>query len=268
MRIRSSTRLFALLGDPVSHSLSPRMQNAAFNAAGIDAVYVALRCVADDVVGAMRLLAAQGGGGNVTIPHKLIAGRQGDPGSEVARLGAANTFAGSGGKLVVDNTDVDGIGSMIAGLGELPLSWAILGTGGSARAAVAAAARVGARICSISRSSERALDFTDWAAGLGVRSAELEECVVLVNATPVGLGDADPVPIDFDRLPQLAGVADFTYRSRSETALVQAATARGLAVANGLELLLMQGAAAWKIWFPAVEPPKEVMRAAIEGRMD
>ena len=91
--IGASTRLFAVLGDPVAHSLSPGIQNPAIEAAGVDAVYVALRCGAGEVSGLMRGLAVAGGGGNVTLPHKEVAAAAVDEPSElVARTGACNTF--------------------------------------------------------------------------------------------------------------------------------------------------------------------------------
>ena len=75
VRVSGSTRVFAILGDPVAHSLSPAMQNAAFRVLGLDAVYVPLRCSAADLPGLMASLARAGGGGNVTIPHKAVAAR-------------------------------------------------------------------------------------------------------------------------------------------------------------------------------------------------
>jgi shikimate dehydrogenase len=77
VRLSGSTRVFAILGDPVAHSLSPAMQNAAFRLMGINAVYVPLRCSAEDVPLLMASLARAGGGGNVTIPHKTVATRSG-----------------------------------------------------------------------------------------------------------------------------------------------------------------------------------------------
>jgi len=104
---RASTRVFALLGNPVSHSRSPLLHNAAFAAAGLDAVYVALRCAPDDVRGLLRGLAMAGGGGNVTVPHKAAAALALDwAEAEVALTGACNTFWLVDGQVCGANTDV------------------------------------------------------------------------------------------------------------------------------------------------------------------
>ena len=107
--IDGSTRVFAILGDPVAHSLSPTMHNAAFKALGLAATYVPLRCAAQDVPQFMRVLAMAGGGGNVTVPHKEIAARSVDgPSARVRLLGACNTFWADDGAVCGDNTDVAG----------------------------------------------------------------------------------------------------------------------------------------------------------------
>src|SRR5690606_19120009 len=114
MTITARTRVIALLGDPVAHSLSPRMQNAAFRAAGVDAVYVAIRCGAEEVSSLIAALARTGGGGSVTVPHKAVAAAAGTPTDRVARLGAANVFgAAPDGTPAVGNTDVDGILALV-----------------------------------------------------------------------------------------------------------------------------------------------------------
>ena len=91
--LTSATRMLALLGDPVSHALSPVIQNAAFREAGVDGVYVALRCRSDDLSGLLQAIARAGGGGNVTLPHKERAAAVVDRSAEaVTRTGACNTF--------------------------------------------------------------------------------------------------------------------------------------------------------------------------------
>ncbi|HET7024096.1 MAG TPA: hypothetical protein VFI39_02700, partial [Gemmatimonadales bacterium] len=108
--ISGRTRTFALLGDPVAHSLSPVMQNAAFRVLGIDAVYIALKCAAEQVAALATELAAVGGGGNATIPHKgVLAAALARPSAVVTSLAGANTFWGEGGALAGDNTDVAGV---------------------------------------------------------------------------------------------------------------------------------------------------------------
>ncbi|HYE89865.1 MAG TPA: hypothetical protein VEA38_02545, partial [Terriglobales bacterium] len=104
---------FALLGDPVEHSLSPRIHNAAFQSLGLDARYTAIRCAADGVPTHMRTLA----GGNVTVPHKRVAAAAVDDArSAVRRTGACNTFWVEDGTLIGDNTDVIGFERALRGL--------------------------------------------------------------------------------------------------------------------------------------------------------
>ena len=268
MRITARTRVFALLGDPVAHSLSPRIQNAAFQAAGIDAVYVALQSTADGVAAQMATLVRGGGGGNVTVPFKEVAAAAaGVREPRVAQLGSANVFGGVDGNLHLGNTDVDGI---LAALDELEApadSWCVLGTGGSARAVVGAAAVRGAKVAVVSRVPERAATFGAWASSIGVAGAEPGDCSVMINATPLGLSAGDPSPVNVAMLSPGTIMLDLVYRTEGTTALVRACQAIGMRATDGRTVLLAQGAASWRIWLPAVTPPLEVMRAALNGRL-
>lgn len=265
--ITARTRVFALLGDPVAHSLSPVIQNAGFRAAGLDAVYVALRCASEDLAGVMRTLVQDGGGGNVTLPHKAAAAVAGIPDARVKAIGAANVFSSHQGQLRVGNTDVDGLLALLDGIGAPAGAWCLIGTGGSARAVTAAAAERGARLAVVSRQPQRGAAFLARAGELGVQPAELAECQVLINATPLGLQPHDPLPVELGAMPTVAWVADLTYRSDGPTELILAARERGLAAADGREMLLVQGVAAWAHWLPGVSVPVEVMRAALGGRL-
>ncbi len=269
MKVSAHTRVFAVLGDPVAHSLSPRMQNAAFLAAGLDAVYVALQPAAESVAAQMATLVRGGGGGNITLPFKQLAGEvpaARDP--RVELLGSANVFGGAGGGLHVGNTDVDGV---LAALDRLEVDagdWCVLGTGGSARAVAGAAAERGARLAVRSRDAIRAATFGAWAASIGAGPAEVGDCRVVINATPLGLSPADPHPLDPASLPAGVAVLDLVYGEVGATAWVRACTERGIAALDGREVLLAQGAASWRLWFPGIAPPIEVMRAVLNGRLD
>lgn len=266
--ITGHTRVFALLGDPVAHSLSPAMHNAGFRAAGLDAVYVPMLCAKEDLASVMRTLARQGGGGNVTVPHKQAAAAVGTGDTLVQQLGVANVFSAPDGELRVSNTDVQGLLALLDKIGAPAGSWCVVGTGGSARAVVGAAARRGARLAVMSRDGARASSFRAMASALGVEPATIDECQVLINATPLGLHHEDALPVELAALPVVAWVADLTYRSGGTTALVELAYERGLAAGDGREMLLAQGVAAWSHWFPDVNVPVEVMRAAIEEHLD
>ncbi len=258
-----------MVGNPVDHSLSPLMQNAAFRAVGLDAVYLAIPCVAEDLAALMRSLVRQGGGGNITIPHKAaaVAGGRGD--ERVARIGAANVFVGDGaGGVLLGNSDVDGIGAVTAAVAPGEKSWLIVGTGGSARAAVAAAVEQGVDVAVRSRDPQRADAFMAWALSIGARQGEPDRAGLVINATPCGLHRGDPLPLDLAAAPAIRAVVDLTYRADGPTDWVIEARRRGLAAVDGREMLIQQGAAAWRWWFPDHLPPTEVMRAALEGRMD
>lgn len=255
----AATRVFALLGDPVSHSLSPAIHNAAFRALGIDAVYVALRCGASDVVGLMRGLAAAGGGGNVTVPHKRIAASAAT-GASGESYRAANTFWQHHGGLAVADTDGAGIVAGWKALGSPAGSWLLIGTGGSAVAAARAGLSLGVLVTVRSRSAERQRRFESFLADLGQRNAVPGPIGLVINCTPVGLHDAS-LPLPLEAVPAGAAALDLVYRV-GETAWVRALRRRGQAAADGREVLLGQGVAALRCWFPGIDPPTEVMRAA------
>ncbi len=269
MRQSSSTRLFALLGDPVAHSLSPRFQNAGFVAAGLDAVYVALRCSPEDLPALIATLTANGGGGNITIPHKHPAATiPGARGSRVEEIGVANTFGLGEDGLTFRNTDVDGVLASLDALNAPNTAWYLLGTGGSARAVVAAARERGAKLAIRSRVESREMEFADWVRGFGVAIAHPDECEVVVNATPLGLAAADASPLDVAQYPHLQAALDLTYVANGITPWVAECLRRGLRAMDGRRMLVAQGAASWDLWFPGVTPPLEVMRAALDGLLD
>ena len=256
-------RVFALLGRPVAHSLSPRMHNAAFAAMGIGATYVALDCTAATLPALVAALTDAGGGGNVTVPHKGVAA-----GAVTRMVGApaeaCNTFWSEEGRAVGTNTDVDGILGAIDHLQVVADAWLIIGTGGSALAAAVAAARRGARVAVQSRSEVRATEFLQRAEQLGAHSAAPSECRLVINATPLGLGDRDHLPLRPEAVPAARFALDLVYRV-GETAWVRAMRSAGARASDGRDVLIGQGAAAFERWFPGRAAPVEVMRAAVRA---
>jgi shikimate dehydrogenase len=255
--------VFALLGDPVSHSLSPAMQNAAFQALGLDAVYVPLRCDASDVAGLMRGLARAGGGGNVTVPHKRLAAATVDRVADGAE-GSCNTFWAEGDMLVGTSTDPEGILGGLRTLSAPSTTWLILGTGGSAWAAVWTAIAVGAAVAVRSRSPERGEALLARAAAAGARMVSPEACEVAINATPLGLEDTDPLPMAPGGTIRFG--LDLVYRPGG-TRWVRALVGAGCRATDGREVLVAQGAAALERWFPGVRAPTEVMRATVAAAL-
>jgi shikimate dehydrogenase len=266
--ITGTSRIFVILGDPIAHSLSPAMQNAAFRVLGLDAVYVPLACAPDDVRSLLRAVARTGGGGNVTVPYKEAAAHAVDTCLPLAEtVGACNSFWWEGGRVVGDNTDVPGL---LAALHQLEIGtapWFIAGTGGGARAAVVAAADHGVAVAVRSRDPERQRAFEHWVTSRGVQLAPAADCGVLINATPLGLEAGDPLPIDSAGCPKAAVAFDMVY-ARGETPWVRAMRTRVRRAADGRSMLVAQGAAAFERWFPGKRAPVEVMRAAVNVALE
>lgn len=267
MEISASTRLLAVLGDPVHHSLSPAMHNAACRALGLDAVYVAFRCSEETLPSILAACAAVGGAGNVTVPHKEAVERLVSRKTDLcARVGACNTFWTEDGELVGDNTDVAGVRAALSEIGVDDAStWLLIGTGGAARAVAVAAAEARAELHVLSRDAARAHTFADWAKNRGADARPARGTLtpdVAINATPMGLKEADPLPLDPVRIPDLRGALDLVY-ARGETRWVRALRAAGVRAGDGREMLVQQGAAAFSRFFPGALAPIEVMRAAV-----
>ena len=243
------TRL-GVLGWPVAHSRSPIMQRAALRAVGLDGWSYQLLPVPPELFAeTVRALPAAGFlGANVTIPHKEAALALADSATPLAaKIGAANTLTFTEAGIEADNTDAPGL---LAAIGEPPRSALVLGAGGSARAAVHALAGAGCEVFVMARTAGRASDLP---AQVVAQPADVE---ALVNCTPVGMHDADELPLD------PAGyelVVDFAYRPGG-TALARAARGR---VVDGLELLVRQGALSFARW-TGRDAPLEVMRTAVQ----
>ncbi|MGD0273528.1 MAG: shikimate dehydrogenase [Gaiellaceae bacterium] len=262
--IAGTTHLVGLIGDPVAHSLSPRMQNAAFARCGLDWAYVPLHVKPGELENAFRGLAALGfAGANVTIPHKLAAVGLCDELSEPARCGGSvNTVVvREDGSLFGTSTDGLAVTSAVECEGADVL---LLGAGGAAQALAAAFVDAGIASLSISsaeRTEELAAYVRELAPGLEVRELDWppsgEGMKIIVNATPIK--DELPVP------PQSGqNVVDLAYKpDGSPTKLIAAAREAGCPeVVDGLEVLVRQGAAAFEHW-TGIEAPIEVMRSAI-----
>ncbi|HKK92012.1 MAG TPA: shikimate dehydrogenase [Longimicrobiales bacterium] len=276
-RISAASRVFALLGDPVDHSLSPEIQNAAMAAAGVDGVYVAMSTLEDDLAGLMRGLARGGGGGNVTLPHKEKAASFLDrPNSTVRRTGACNTFwAEEDGTVVGDNTDVEGFRRAIADFvsgGPKGARVLMLGAGGAARAALVALLEDGVdEVRILNRSVERARAVSRRIGGERVRvvtaTSELagEDFDLIVNATRLGLKEDDPLPLDLEIPGRVGAVYDMVYGDEG-TPFVRAAGARGIRATDGIEMLIQQGAAAFERWWGRAAPVDAMRDAFVRQR--
>jgi len=264
----------ALLAHPVAHSVSPAMQAAAFAATGIDARYLAMDVPPAELAAAVAgLRSPPWWGANVTVPHKTAVVPWLDELSASARrLGAVNTIVRRGDRLVGDNSDLPGFARALQAL-PIELSGAravVLGAGGAARAVVAVLADAGAHIELFNRGHARAAELL---RDLGcerarlIDAAELPDavagCRLLVQTTTVGMAGGPPgSPLPAGVLPRSGAVVDLVYRP-ALTPLLHAARRQGLAVQNGLPMLVHQGAVSFEAW-TGVAAPLEVMGRAAE----
>jgi len=261
--------LFAVFGNPVVHSLSPVMHNAAFTAVGYHGVYAAIR-VADirPAVAGMRALGFKGA--SVTIPHKetvLACLDWIDPAA--ARIQAVNTIVNDGGALKGFNTDAEGAMRALAGTVHLKgRTVAIIGAGGAARALADGVVRQGGRAVVYNRSRARGEAL---GADLGAEFRPLAEfsaeaCDVLVNTTPVGMSpDSDATPVPAEALRPGLVVMDMIYNPLRTRLLREAATA-GCTVIDGLAMFVLQGARQFELW-TGIPAPIEIMRLAVEAEL-
>lgn len=264
IEIRGTTRLAGVMGWPVAHSLSPRLQNYWLAQHGIDGAYVPLPVKPEDFTTAVRALPALGfAGANVTVPHKEAALKVVDSIDPLARrVGAINlVVAGADGHLEGRNTDVYGF---IENLREGAPTWSprepavVLGAGGAARSVVIGLIDVGVpEIRVFNRTRARAEALQDFGPQVKVgdwsdRARLLDGAGLLVNTTLLGMTKQPPLDIDLARLPTSAVVNDVVYVPL-ETALLAAARRRGHTVVDGLGMLLHQGRPAFRAFF-GVDP--------------
>ena len=281
--IDARTSVVAVIGDPIEHSRSPAMHNAAFRRLRLPFIYVAFRVAPEDVGPAIAGVRALGMRGlNVTVPHKRAVMPHLDRLSERARAcGAVNTIVNRAGVLEGENTDVLGFERDLAALGpgRRPLGCAVvLGAGGSARAVAVALGKRARRVVVAARRIEQARDLVEELAPLvrselaaidlaelapgrpGARDA-LAKAALVVNSTSLGMRGEPFASLAYDLTPASCFFYDLIYTARRTPFLAPAARLRR-STANGLGMLLHQGAAAFELW-TGVEPPLDVMRRAL-----
>lgn len=280
MVISGKTTVCIILGYPVAHSASPRIQNAAFTALGLDWVYVPWAVPPESFPKALETLRTleNFGGANVTIPHKEAAFESLDELSPEAHyIRAVNTIVPRGGVLVGHNTDGEGFVSFLREeAGEEPKGKRVglVGAGGGAKAVSYALAQAGVvELCLFNRSQNRARSLVSHlgtlfqnievlALGLQhLRPDILRRLDIFINATPVGMEPSDPPLFDFGLLPENLLVCDLIYQP-PETPLLASARSRGCRILNGSGMLLYQGARAFELW-TGQKAPVSVMRQAL-----
>ncbi len=265
----SQIAALGIIGDPVAHSLSPAMHNAALQAKGINQQYARWHTPAADLPARLQSLRSEGMvGANVTLPHKVAIAALLDRTVAIAQeLGAVNTIVREvDGSLTGHNTDAPALQASLQAYGaDLATQRAvILGAGGAARAALWALRNAGCQQISLinrTLSSAQALVLPHEQA-LAAADPQVADCLadasLLINVTSLGWKDSDPAPLDLGLLHAKLLVYDTVYR---QTALLKAAAACGAAHYDGLDMLVRQAGLAFSRWF-ALPAPLDVMRAA------
>jgi shikimate dehydrogenase len=269
LTVEAYTEVYAIIGDPVFHSLSPLMHNHAFSYLGYNAVYVA--CRADDIKSAVAGIRALNiKGASITIPHKVEVMQFLDNVDPWARqVGAVNTIVNRGGCLTGYNSD--GVGAMRALRNKIDISGrttAIIGAGGTARAVGLGIRKNGGRVKIFNRSlrnGERLAallqgDFTP------LEAFSMAGCDILINTSPVGMyPDTHAIPVPSHALKKDALVMDVIYNPLRTRLLVEAKAA-GCKIIEGIDMFVHQGAEQFELWTGHVAPV-EVMKKIVHERL-
>ncbi|MFC1897092.1 shikimate dehydrogenase [Chloroflexota bacterium] len=276
-RVSGKTKVCGVIGDPIEHTMSPVMHNAAFKNMGMDYVYLAFRVRPEELgkaIEGMRALNIRGL--NVTIPHKVAVIPFLDELDPLAdKIGAVNTIANNDGVLKGYNTDATGFLQALLERGVEPKgkSVVLLGAGGASRAVSFILAERGARIVILNRLLEM-----DWAEGLAGKLSQafsmevealelstgnlarvLEKAEILVNATSVGMSpNVSETPVPSNLLRANLAVFDIVYNP-IKTRLRREAEAAGATIVSGLDMLVWQGVMAFEKW-TGLKAPVNLMK--------
>jgi shikimate dehydrogenase len=275
--ISGKTRVCGVIGDPIEHTLSPIMHNAAFKALKLDFAFLVFKVKVADVekaVSGMRALGIHGL--NVTMPHKSAVINYLDEVDQAAKaIGSVNTILNKDGRLFGFNTD--GVGALQAlrenGVEPRGKKVLLLGAGGAARAIAYTLAREADELVILNRTAKQAAELANLLKQTFDRKVvadtlspnaikdTLQDSDVLINATSVGMKpNANQTPVAFEWLRPDLAVMDIVYNP-VETKLAKDAKAAGAKVVSGFEMLIYQGAASFEIW-TGHSAPVEVMRHA------
>ena len=273
--VNGKTKIYGIIGHPIEHTLSPAMQNAAFDALGLNSVYLPFEVKPEGLGHAIKGLVSLGiSGFNVTVPHKTNCMKFLDKIDAGARaIGAVNTVKITGGKLFGYNTD--GLGFLRSLREDLKVdpkgkNIFIIGAGGAARAVVWSLVKSGAEsIVIVDKLKEKAEELANTCSFAGnVKSIDYEDnwaiyikdVSILINASPVGMKDTDPSPVDAKLLHKQLAVFDLIYNKH--TKLIRSAKLKGLKACGGFGMLLYQGVEAFEIW-TGKKAPVLIMRNAL-----
>jgi shikimate dehydrogenase len=276
--MQGSIRTYCIIGDPIHHSLSPGMQNAAFAALGLNCTYIAFRVPPSELKESIESLRSINiAGFNVTVPHKVEAMKHLDELDVTAKKAAAvNTVNNIEGIFRGYNTDIHGF---IEPLRQRKIDFRgmnvlLLGAGGAARAVVAGLAEESGSISKVvisNRDVERAKELAKIGSGLGLRCERISldraqsvspDSDLIINATTIGMNN-EPSLIDYDHIKKGSIVYDIVYRPVT-TSLIENAKYAEANVVYGYEMLVEQGAKAFEIW-TGIHAPRDVMKKNLLG---
>ncbi|MBM4128881.1 MAG: shikimate dehydrogenase [Nitrospira sp.] len=269
MKISGRTRITGIFGYPVEHTLSPAMHNVAFKALGLDFCYVPFLVHPDhlkDAVNGIKALNLRGV--NVTIPHKeTVIPFLDDIDEEAAFIGAVNTIVNDEGRLKGYNTDGRGFMKSLSEHGISPdgKDLIIVGAGGASRAISYYLSREAKALYIYDIEREKVRRLVEDLGKIRDNSFLLDEVGsterynIIINATPLGLKDEDPLPFETTLLKPGQVVCDLIYK---KTKLLKEASRKGSFILDGLGMLLWQGIFAFELW-TGKRPPAEIMRGAL-----
>ena len=275
-------KIYGILGNPAKHSLSPLMHNAAFKTLKIKAKYLIFEKKPEELAAFLGSLKKKNIRGlNVTIPYKeKVIPYLDNPNSQAIKtIGSVNTIAVlENGKLRGFNTDYLGFSRHISALKLKPKKVAIIGAGGAAKAVCfALGKRKTQEVCLYDIDKYKALSLfkklqnifprTDFSVAANIEDLKIKDKDLLINASPVGMNKDDPSLVDPEWLYPSIFVYDLIYNP-AKTKLLKLAEAKGLAYANGLGMLLYQGARSLEIWIGKAAPVENMRKALMEGLKD
>lgn len=273
MTISGTTRITGLFGFPVQHTLSPAMHNAAFSHLGLDFCYVPFLVHPDSLPQAVAAVRALNlAGVNVTIPHKeAVMPLLDEVSAEAAFIGAVNTVVNDSGRLTGHNTDGRGFMKSLEenGCPAANRRVLVIGAGGASRAVCYYLSDEAESLTlfdiDVRKQQQLAADLSRIRSNVHAPSSvdDYGSYDLVVNATPLGMKEGDPLPLPTDALRPEQVVCDLIYRT---TPLLAAAAARGCRTIDGHGMLLWQGILAFELWTRR-SAPVEVMRAALLERI-
>jgi shikimate dehydrogenase len=273
MNVSGKTKIVGIFGNPIEHTLSPLMHNSAFKMLGLDMCYIPFRVLHEDLPSAVRAVPALNLlGVNITVPHKeRVIPLLDEIDGEAVFIGAVNTVVNSNGKLKGYNTDGRGFMNSLSehGVSTEGKDILIIGAGGASRAISYYLSEKASRLflydIDMQKAGRLAGDLQKIRNNiyLAEKIDANNTAHIIINATPLGLKQDDPLPLNPDLITSGMTVCDLVYK---KTMLLQEAANKGAKTLDGSGMLLWQGVLAFELW-TGIKPPVDIMRKALLSRI-